>query len=373
MTALDRIREHLAGLGYPPEALLRDYAFADVLALSGETRTIDMAAFTQTPPSYRTAAFGLVAHPLSDPAELSGYRALGAPAIFAVSGDIVELWQVRAEGIPRRVVRRRLDELPELFARNAEYWNPKAIHRAKAIAGDNVPTQLDFIDVGLMIAIEGEVHSKLDTLLQRTLSNVLDTRGRPEIDARVLFQATFRFLAAKILADRGHAAALEWPADDVGAVLAGIERYYSLGGPRLPLQGRARMVLESVWSGIRSGINFQNISADDLAFVYENTFVTSEVRADLGTHSTPRQMAEHLVRRLEFWKSPEDVKVYEPFTGAGVLLVAALRQLRAALPIEWSDPERHNFLSKRLSGDETDEFAREVARLLVDPCRLPKL
>ncbi len=363
MTALDRIREHLAGLGYPPEALLRNYAFADVLAPAGDTRTVDTAAFTQTPPSYRTAAFGVVAHPLSDPAELSDYRALGAPAIFVVSGDLVELWQVRAEGPHRRLARGRLDELPELFARNAEHWNPKAIHRAKAIAGDHAPTQLDFIDAGLMIAIEGEVHVKLDALLRRSLSGILDARGRPEIDARILFQATFRFLAAKILTDRGHEAALEWPADDVGAVLAGIDRYYGLGGPNLPARGRARKVLETVWAAIRSGINFQNISADDLAYVYENTFVTSEVRADLGTHSTPRQMAEYLVRRLEFWKAPESIKVYEPFTGAGALLVAALRQLRAALPIEWSDAERHAFLIKRLSGDEIEEFACEVAKL----------
>ena len=363
MTALDRIREHLAGLGYPPEALLCNYAFADVLAPSGETRIVDMAAFTQTPPSYRTAAFGVVAHSLGDPAELSDYRALGAPAIFAVSGDIAELWQVRAEGTHRRLARRRLDELPELFARNTEYWNPKAVHRAKAIASDHAPSQLDFVDAGLMIAIEGEIHVKLDALLRRTLSSVLDARGRPDIDARVLFQATFRFLAAKILADRGHAAASEWAADDVGAVLAGIDRYYGLGGPHISAQGRARIVLETVWRGIRSGINFQNISADDLAFVYENTFVASEVRVDLGTHSTPRQMAEYLVRRLEFWKVPGCVKVYEPFAGAGVLLVAALRQLRAALPIEWSDLQRHAFLTERLSGDKIDEFACEVAKL----------
>jgi N-6 DNA Methylase len=363
MTALDRICEHLVGLGYPSGALLRNYAFADVLSPSGDTRTIDMAAFTQTPPSYRTAAFGVIAHSLNDPAELSNYRALGAPAIFAVSGDIVELWQVRAQGTHRRLARHFLDDLPEFFGRNAEYWNPRAIHRAKSIASDHEPTQLDFVDAGLMIAIEGEIHLKLDALLRRTLSGVLDARGRPNIDARILFQATFRFLAAKILADRGHAVALQWPVDDIGSILARIDRYYGLGGPHLAAQGRTRTVLEAVWRGIRSGINFQNISADDLAFVYENTFVTSEVRADLGTHSTPRQMAEYLVRRLELWNASECVKVYEPFTGAGALLVAALRQLRANLPIEWSDAQRHAFLTERLSGDEIDKFAYEVAKL----------
>ena len=143
--------------------------------------------------------------------------------------------------------------------------------------------------------------------------------------------------------------------------LRGIDCYYGLG--TITPSPRDRASLETVWRGIRNGINFRNISADDLAFVYENTFVTSEARAELGTHCTPRQMAEHIVRRLELWRNPEQIRVYEPFTGAGVLLVAALRQLRTALPLEWTDAERHDFLTARLAGDELDEFACEVAKL----------
>ena len=212
-----------------------------------------------------------------------------------------------------------------------------------------------------MIAIEGEVHLKLDALLREAFASVTDVRGRPAMDARVLFQATFRFLAAKILIDRGHELAQRWAEGSVDEVLLGIDCYYGLG-PITP-SPHDRASLETVWCDIRNGINFRNISADDLAFVYENTFVSSEARAELGTHSTPRQMAEHIVRRLEPWRYPEKTRVYEPFTGAGVLLVAALRQLRAALPIEWTDAARHNFLTARLVGDELDEFACEVAKL----------
>lgn len=362
MTAVAVIREQLAALGYADDALLTDYAFADVMAAGGDTRCVALAAFTQTPPSYRTAAFGVI-QSASEVSDLGPYRALGAPAIFVISRDRVELWQVKADGPHRRLASAAIGELKSLFARNAEHWNPKAIHRAKAITPEEPGGQLDFIDIGLMVAIEGEVHTKLDALLRRTLSGVLDTRGRPMIDARILFQATFRFLAAKILADRGHGSAVGWNFDDVGSVLEGIERYYGLGGPSLAGSAQVAFTLDHVWQGIRSGINFQNISADDLAFVYENTFVTSEVRIDLGTHSTPRQMAELVVRRLELWRDVERCKVYEPFTGAGVLLVAALRQLRSALPLEWSDTQRHDFLTARLAGDEIDEFACEVAKL----------
>jgi hypothetical protein len=199
MTALAVIREQLLAIGYADEALLAEYAFVDVMAAGGDTRNVALAAFTQTPPSYRTAAFGVI-QAASDVSDLGPYRALGAPAIFMISGDKVELWQVKAEGPHRRLASAAVGELKDLFARNAEHWNPKAIHRAKAITAEEPGGQLDFIDIGLMVAIEGEVHTKLDALLKRTLSAVLDARGRPTIDARVLFQATFRFLVAKILA-----------------------------------------------------------------------------------------------------------------------------------------------------------------------------
>jgi hypothetical protein len=358
--AIAAIARELGGLGYPADALLSDYSFADVLSPAGETRQVALAAFTQTPPSYRTAAFGVVAE--SGGWDLTGLRALGAPMIFAVAGERVELWQVHASKPASRIVVAKIDALADLFARHAEYWNPRAIHRAKAIdAEPSAGRQFDFIDMGLMIAIEGEVHVKLDALLRETLASVVDVRGRPAMDARLLFQATFRFLAAKILTDRGHESAANWAGGSVDDVLRGIDLYYGLGTIEPSPRDRAR--LETVWEGIRAGINFRNISADDLAFVYENTFVTSEARAAFGTHSTPRQMAEHIVRRLELWRDPDRVRVYEPFTGAGVLLVAALRQLRAALPLEWNDEQRHRFLTARLAGDEIDEFACEVAKL----------
>jgi hypothetical protein len=359
--AIAAIANELGGLGYPSNALLPDYSFADVLSPGGETRRVALAAFTQTPPSYRTAAFGVVEGGSSG-SDLTGLRALGAPMIFAVAGDCVELWQVHASKPASRITSATIHTLGDLFARHAEHWSPLAIHRAKAIDAEPLADrQFDFIDIGLMIAIEGEVHVKLDALLRETLANVVDARGRPAMDARLLFQATFRFLAAKILTDRHHESAENWAGGSIDDVLWGIDQYYGLGTITPSPRDRAR--LETVWEGIRGGINFRNISADDLAFVYENTFVTSEAREAYGTHSTPRQMAEHIVRRLELWRDPERVRVYEPFTGAGVLLVAALRQLRSALPLEWNDEERHSFLTERLAGDEIDEFACEVAKL----------
>lgn len=362
MNAIKKLSENFSKLGYSRDGLLEQYTFADVLSAAGTTRSVELAAFTQTPPSYRTAAFGVIkARSENVNEQLQECRALGAPAIFVVRGSQVELWQVRSTEAPRRIATSGVDDLANLFATHKEFWSPLAVHRAKAILTPG-PRQLDFIDLGLMVAIEGEVHEKLDTLLRETLAATNDVRGRPAMDARTLFQATFRFLAAKILSDRGHNASASWRDGDVETVLRGIESYYGLESVQLG-KAKDRALLAGVWTRLREGISFRNISADDLAFVYENTFVTAEVRTKLGTHSTPRQMAEHVVRGLNLWKNPEDIKVYEPFTGAGVLLVAALRQLRSALPLDWSDQKRHTFLTKRIKGDELDAFACEVAKL----------
>ena len=92
-------------------------------------------------------------------------RALGAPLLFVIEGEELGVWQVRSSEPPNLIERARVDDLTALFSRNKEQWSPDAIHRAKAAAPDRGAVQLDFIDAGLLIAIEGELHGKLDTLL----------------------------------------------------------------------------------------------------------------------------------------------------------------------------------------------------------------
>ena len=46
--------------GYRSEAVVRNYAFADVMGQSASTRRVPLVAFTHTPPSYRSAALAVV-------------------------------------------------------------------------------------------------------------------------------------------------------------------------------------------------------------------------------------------------------------------------------------------------------------------------
>jgi hypothetical protein len=360
--ALDRIVTETERLGYRADTIVRDYPFSTLTTPGvSSTKRAALAVFTQTPPSYRSAAFGAsISNEASAEALVREFRDLGAPLFFVVEADTVSVWQVYASGPPRLLERASLDAIGRLFEARKESWGPDSIHRAKSIGRFNSAYQLDFVDVGLMPAIEGQIYEKLDRLLNETLAatreaGVLD-------DDKAMFQGVFRLVAAKILTDREHHASATWNANDVRTVLAGIGNFYGLADsfPTDAVGGK----LSTAWDILRSGLNVSNISADDLAFVYENTLVTPETRRIYGTHSTPRHIAEYIVGRLDLWRDMSGPpKVYEPFAGAGVFLVSALRHLREGLPQGWTDRQRHDLLVKKIKGSEIDSFACEVAVL----------
>lgn len=361
MNALQTIEAELRQLGYASEAIIRDYTFADVLSAAGDPRRVELAAFTQVPESYRSAAFGVVTEEHED--ALIERRALGAPILFSIGQHDVGVWRVGAQGAPRLIERVGLDALHDLFQRNADRWRPQAVHRAKSLGQAQVAYQLDFVDLGLLPAIEHEVEDKLDRLLRQVVEELMV--GLSSDTEEAVFRTTFRLLAAKILLDREHPTASTWVGSPVGRVLQGIESYYGLGqlAPD-SFSGVPQPSAETAWRTLLQAISFRNISSDSLAFVYENTLVTKDTRKRFGTHSTPRQVAEYVVNRLDLSTFDLDaLTIFEPFTGAGAFLVAALRHLRDVLPEGLSGEQRHAFLVPRIRGAEIDAFACEVATL----------
>jgi hypothetical protein len=364
VTNVERIEVELRQIGYAE--VVADYTFADLWAPDDLERSVALAAFTESPASYRNAAFGVVT--CQEDAEIVNYRALGAPLLFSVSEDVVKVWRVRSGGPPQILGQHRPEDVPRLFQEQADRWAPLAIHRAKFLGDIDKRYQLDFVDLGLMVAIEGEVHTKLDRLLRNVMGKMVG-RGATTIreeDYRAVFQNTFRLLAAKVLSDRHHQLANTWDPHDVGSVVAQIGRYYGLEpkGRQVRLGGDA---LANAWQELQGAISFRNISVDDLAFIYENTLITPETRRRLSTHGTPRQVAEYIVTHARLdTLSPSQLKrlrIFEPFCGAAVFLVSALRHVRSLLPQDWTPEDRHRFLRERLRGAEIDALACEVATL----------
>ena len=362
--ALQYIKQGFQELGYVGGLLQQDYAFADVLATGLPVIHIPLAAFVQEPPSYRTASFGVaVANGLSGAEAIKRHRSLGAPQILEIGDDRVFRWRVNGRGEPDLLEQVVLEKLPGLFAQHRDDWSPQRMIRAKSAAP--LGTQLDFFDLGLLPLLDYQVRTKLDQLLRDTVTLAIKTFEKQAKFADgnypPLFRLIFRLIAAKVLDDRCYPG--NWVMDDPGSVINAVEEFYFQGTEPEPVLQDPETRLE-VWQHIRSAFHFQNLSVDSLAYIYENTLVTPRTRRLFGIHSTPPAIAEYIVRKLPFETlEVNERRVFEPFSGHSVFLVAAMQRMRELLPNDMTADERHQYFVEMLSGIEIDDFAREVARL----------
>ncbi len=367
MTTFDIVKSELQGLGYAENLMQEKYVFDDATSSQTKELQIPLAAFAQWPPSYRNACIGVLkANGHSGPQHVSTYRSLGAPMFFEVYEDHIIRYRMEAPGkaidletIPSR-------HLPKAFKSNKDKWNPTSVFRAKAISPMTEPVQLDFIDAGFLPALKGMIHGKLDRLLRDTLHETVvaykDATSGGQIDETSLFRLVFRFVAAKIFNDKRHED--DWSSPDARFIINKVQKFYGLHETKTARVLDEPHAQQVAWDRLRKAFNFQNLSVDDLAFIYENTLVRKETREKFGIHSTPSVVAELMVDRLPFEDLPQGKRfVLEPCSGHGVFLVAALRRLKDLLPTSWTEAKKHIYLKDRIKALEVDPFAAEVCRL----------
>jgi hypothetical protein len=363
---LQDIERAMLAIGYGGQLLRRGYEYNDVLSPRDELRRIEIAGFAQTPPTYRNACIGVVvSNGQSGPEHVALHRALGAPLVFEVNDTSVNRWKVTASGPPELKQQIPFDSVQRVFTDHRAEWEPDSILRAKAV-GEPGPIQLDFYDDHLLPFLEGRNFEKLDHVLHSVISKSKQTYRRlanrtPPFQE--LFPLAFRLIAAKVFRDRGYAGG--WSSDNAAVALRAIEKHYNVGADALPQSTVHRAdVLQKIWEVILSLFHFANLSEDDLALIFEKTFITPATRKKLGIHSTPPRVAQYLVNKLPLETIPEDQRyVFEPFTGHGRFLVAAMRRMRSLLTEPMSDIERHRYFQNRLAGLELDDFSVEVCRL----------
>ncbi len=360
-----RVKQGLTELGYTGCLLQENYSFADILSPDFSVSRIPLAAFAQDPPSYRNACFGVViANGVRGSALIETCRSLGAPQIFEVHQDHITLWKMTEEGEPEPLDKVMDESISALFQRNRHDWSPRRILKEKS-AGRGVVSQLDFFDLGLLPLLEQQAREKLDRLLQETVELSIEEYQRhaefTEDDYPPLFRLLFRLIAAKILADREHPG--NWLTEEAQPTIEAVQEFYFRETTPEEVLGHSE-TQQVAWERVKNAFHFQNLSVDSLAYVYENTLVAPDTRRLFGIHSTPPAIAEYITSKLPFEEMPFDqVRIFEPFAGHAVFLVAAMQRMRDLLPQSMSSKERHQYFVKMLCGIEIDDFAREVARL----------
>lgn len=363
----DGVLTELGRLGYSGELLQQAYDFNDWFLPDAPARQVAAAGFGRKPLGYDSACVAVFPSSPNPRSTLVGLRSLGAPFAIEIRDDGLIPWSVGADettthqSTPGRIP---ADAMRRFFDAIKTKWNPDAVLRAKNIGQSVGPTEIDWVDLGLIPALENEISRKLDRMLKNALHDAQRAhkeRTGQKPDSEELYRLVFRLLAGKVFHDRkvGGFDKIDG-ANEPQEILAEVSKYYK--EPQNYLRGREAQL--AVASHLWSKLSFQSLSVDVLAFIYENTLVDKQLRKEGGIHSTPHRIARYVVEHLPWAEIPENERiVVEPCSGHGVFLVAALKRLRDLLGSGWSDRERHNYLVRMLHGFERDPFAREVSKL----------
>ena len=368
----DAVLSGVASLGYGRGFCLRGYEFSDWFSGGTERVRVPAAAFARQPADYDSACVAVFLQNGGGPP--MRYRSLGAPYAIEVQEDGIVPWSIgRDEATTRAPVGRiPADALDRFFISVGRKWSPSEVLRAKNIGRGTNPGELDFVDLGLVSALEGEISRKLDGLLTRAMGAGHKayrhaTGQKPEPEE--LYRLVFRLLAGKVFHDRAVGDFRHLDANaDAREVLKAVCKYYDEPNNYLANRDAQQAVAAELWTNL----SYQNLSVDALALVYENTLVDDTLRRDNGIHSTPRRIARHVVERLPFESLVAgEGTVVEPCSGHGVFLVAALKRMRDLLDPSWDAKRRHRYFAERLLGFEHDPFAREVNKLCLTLADFP--
>ena len=374
---IKEIEDAFFSIGYKHDLIRKDYAFTDFISPKPALRSITLAVFGQEPMDYRSACFGVefVQDTLPSKDLVSQYRAFGAPQLFMVRNGKAEWWVNKGKGtfLQEEIT---TSNVPNLITSNAASWNPEKMIRLKSGFQEPMPQQLDFIDIGLLPALENQASTKIDSLISRILYKAEKEFERRSLsfDAEVLFNIVFRLITAKLLTDRDIPTT---PAIDFcqpWTTLKAVGEYY--GQPK-PMEYEPEVLpeglLQDISGEIQESFSLRNISVDTLAYVYENTFVSQKSRKRLGIHSTPSYIADYVLSLMPIEDLPRSTwRVLDPMCGHGIFLIAAMRRMRNLLPSDWTGRQRHSFFSERLHGIEIDPFSAEVARLCLTLADFPE-
>jgi len=369
MAARNQLVPFIDGLGlcgFTRRLIKTDYKFVDFRAPGRPpVRNVALAAFGTKPFDFHTACVAVVKweDPNVDRRRiLDEYWCLGAPIILVIVKQVVEWWVIRSCGEAKHKQDIPLHQLQRFFEVHKDILGPARILRAKRPFEER-QRQLDFVDAGLLPALNHEVGCKLHLLLEEVIANAValyeNRHNNEQPPFPLLFRLVFELLAGKILMDKGVVPPLDFKSPT--QVLSAVSKYYRTPGFRAKVLNDTA-VATLVSEEIGRAISFQNLTPESLGHVYEETLVTKETRKKYGTHCTPSYIADYITWRLPIEDIPVDARfVFEPAVGCAAFLVSMMRRMRQDLPDNWLGPQVHKYFLRRFSGFDVDLFAVETA------------
>lgn len=300
---------------------------------------------------------------------------LAAPVVWVRHNGSMDWW-IQKQNTPVRFQSTPVGQFAALVRQYKDKLDPISIYQGRTLARINPAKQLDFVDAGLLPIRREEAGKKLHDTVESMIAATLKAmkRSNPGKDAlRDVFTSVFRMLAGKILKDKGIG---DFPAVDLRkpkAVLRAVAAHYDTTNttPAKPASGYD--VLKDAAALLASAGSFAVVSPESLAYVYEHTLVTRELRKKLGIHATPPWLVDYMVWQLYDWVREipvGDRHVFEPACGHAPFLLSMMRLLRMEMHGR-TDKAVHAYLKDHVHGVEIDDFAREIARLSLTLADIP--
>lgn len=370
-----QLRPYLQRCGYTDRQLRENYTYTD----DSVERTVPLAGFHQTFDAREACVAGLDANSQESSRleeKVADYTGLGAPILFACCQKELQWWKFTPQG-PKIIDTVPADKLANFFNEHRKEFRPESIYRAKTLGRIDSHHQLSFVDIGLMPVLEEKMGQELAKLMGRMLNALHSELGSPNVDKKIgrwMFEAAFWLLAAKMLKEKGVEEFNDLDLEDIFETLRKVHNHYNAGQPSEKITNHQQQALQVAANIVKKFSSLANVTIESLAYVYENTLITKEIRKALGIHATPSYLVDYIVWKLAPWIDEhihkEDRIVLEPACGHAPFLVSAARFLRELID-EDSPKKRHDYLKDHLLGVEIDPFAQEIARLSLTLADVP--
>ncbi|MCH9034589.1 MAG: N-6 DNA methylase [Planctomycetes bacterium] len=340
----------------------------------GDTR-FPLVGFAGKPWDHRSTCIAVVEANGDPAAAVKSCYDLGAPIVWVRHNRTVDWWTQHAVD-PTRLHSAPASQFPKLVRQHKDDLDPVSVYRAKTLGRLPGEKQLDFVDIGLMPLLERRAGEKLGGLVEEMIRAVfgeLKNKKPSKKRVREVFTAVFRLLAGKILKDKKVRGFANLDLREPLAVLEAVCKHYNSADQALRMPREWGNGLAAASELTADFGNVRVVSPETLAYVYEHTLVTKDIRNRLGIHATPPYLVDYIVWQLYDWicEIPSAERhVYEPACGHAPFLLAAMRMLRMEMQGE-PDRKVHTYLKHHIHGVDVDDFALEIARLSLTLADVP--
>lgn len=373
--------QYLKRYGYPAANVVEGYTFAD--------GRVPVLAFASEPHDARSACIAVVKSEGDAKAACSQVWKTGAPVVWVCEGGEVQWWK-QSSTTPTYIDKFSASAADRFIKGHRADLDPKRIYRAKTLGRVDANQQLSFVDIGLMPLAEHDSGEALSRLMGGVITQIASTLReatgrRPTTDLepdeeRKVYRGAFWLLGAKMLHDKRveNFKNLGIDKDDPTSeqIRAVFERVAKHQADRDGLPPTGKGWTAALREAAKSIFGFGHLGAmstESLAWMWERTLITDDVRDHLAVHSTPSYLVDYILWQLAPWieRIPEkDRYVFEPACGHAAFLVGTLRQLRFLYEGKPGDDWR-DYRRTHLRGIEVDPFAVEIARLSLTLADIP--